>query len=225
MKIKFEKVTKKFGDFTALEDISFEIKQGEFVFITGKSGVGKSTVIKLILGEIFPTQGEVSVNDFSLAEIKKKKILEFRRQIGTIYQDFRLLSNKTVEENVLVALDIVKKSEADWAKKLEEVLKLSGLEERADFFPAQLSGGELQRTCLARALIMEPKIIIADEPTGNLDPEGGWQLMALLKEINQKGTTIIMATHNFDIVNSMKKRVIKLEKGKLISDKKKGEYE
>lgn len=225
MKINFEKVTKKFGDFTALEDISFEIKQGEFVFITGKSGVGKSTVIKLILGEIFPTQGEVSVNDFSLAEIKKKKILELRRQIGTIYQDFRLLSNKTVEENVLVALDIVKKNEADWAKKLEEVLKLSGLEERADFFPAQLSGGELQRTCLARALIMEPKIIIADEPTGNLDPEGGWQLMALLKEINQKGTTIIMATHNFDIVNSMKKRVIKLEKGKLISDKKKGEYE
>jgi len=225
MKIKFDKVTKKFGDFTALNNVSFKIKQGEFVFITGKSGAGKSTAIRLILGEFFPTEGEVWVDGQSLAKLKQKQILNLRRQIGVIFQDFRLLSDKTLAENILISLNIVGGDKTDWQSKLENVLDLVGLKERADFFPAQLSGGELQRACLARALVIKPKIFLADEPTGNLDPETSWGLMSLLKKVNEKGTTVIMATHNFDIVNSFRQRVIKLEGGKLVFDKKEGKYE
>lgn len=225
MKVKFDRVTKKFGEVIALEDISFEIKQGEFVFITGRSGAGKSTIIRLILGELFPTEGEVWIDDCCLNQAKRKEILTLRRQMGTVFQDFRLLNNKTLEENILVALDVVGYRERDWEEKLRQVLKEVGLEERARLFPAQLSGGERQRACLARALITDPKIILADEPTGNLDPETSWELMDLLRKINKKGTTVIMATHNFDIVNSLRQRVIKLESGKLIFDKKQGKYE
>jgi len=224
MIIKFDKVTKKFGEVTALEDVSFKIKQGEFVFITGRSGAGKSTIIRLILGEIVPTEGEVWLDDRCLNRAKTKEILALRRQIGTVFQDFRLLSDRTLEENILIALNVVGYRRKDWSEKLTQVLKTVGLENRARFFPAQLSGGELQRACLARALIVEPKIILADEPTGNLDPETSWELMDLLKRINKKGTTVIMATHNFDIVNSLRQRVIKLESGKLIFDKKRGKY-
>jgi len=225
MKIKLDQVTKRFGEVVALEGVSFEIKEGEFVFITGKSGAGKSTIVSLILGEAFPDEGEVWVGDLCFNRAKGKKISQVRRQIGTIYQDFRLLGAKTVAENILVALDVVGADKKERDRRLEDVLKTVGLEDRADFFPAQLSGGELQQVCLARALIIEPKILIADEPTGNLDPENSWHLISLLREINRKGTTVIMATHNFDIVNSMKQRVIKLEKGRLVSDKKKGRYE
>lgn len=225
MRIKFNKVTKKFGEIVALENIAFKIKRGDFAFITGRSGAGKSTIISLVLGEMLPTEGEVWIDDLCLNKAKQRQILSLRRQMGVIYQDFRLLNDRTVRENILIALDVVKYDKGDWQKSLEKVLKTIGLEDRIDFFPAQLSKGELQRVCLARALIAEPKILMADEPTGNLDPENSWELMNLLKRINKKGTTVIMATHNFDIVNSMQKRVIKLEKGKLASDKKKGKYE
>lgn len=225
MIIEFEKVTKKFGEVIALDDVSFKVEQGEFVFITGRSGVGKSTILSLILGEYLPTEGKVWVDGISIAGAKKKKVLGIRRQMGVIYQDFRLLTNRTVKENILVALDVIEYEKEDKVEKVEKVLKKVNLEHRQDSFPSQLSGGELQRVCLARALVVEPKIIMADEPTGNLDPETSWEIMDLLKKINKKGTTVIMATHNYDIVNSMKQRVIKLDKGKLVTDKEKGKYE
>ncbi|MFH1561726.1 MAG: ATP-binding cassette domain-containing protein [Patescibacteria group bacterium] len=225
MEIKFDRTSKHFGSVSALEEVSFEIASGEFVFITGKSGAGKSTVISLILGEFLPSQGRISLNDVCLAESKKSELLAMRRRMGIIYQDFRLLNNRTVRENILLALDVVGHQDEDWAEQLDKVLSLVGLQERLDFFPSQLSGGELQRVCLARALIIKPELLIADEPTGNLDPETGWELMDLLKKINQQGTTVIMTTHNFDIVNSMKQRVIKLDAGRLVSDKKEGKYE
>jgi len=225
MKIEFDKVTKKFGSVVALEDVSFEIKKGEFVFITGKSGAGKSTIASLIMGEQKADSGDVWVDGILMNKARFKEIIQIRRKMGVIYQDFRLLKNKTVRENILVALDIVGYEDENWQEQFEEVLKKAGLEGREDFFPAQLSGGELQRVCLARALIVDPEILLADEPTGNLDPENSWQLMKLLTKINKDGKTVIMATHNFDIVNSMGKRVIKLDGAKLISDKKKGKYE
>ena len=225
MKIKFDRVTKKFGQVTALKNVSFEINQGEFVFITGRSGAGKSTVIQLILGEILPSEGEVWLDDYCLNRSKTKEILALRRQLGVVFQDFRLLTDQTVEENILIALNVIGYRQNDWRQKLTQVLKAVGLEKRAQFFPAQLSGGERQRACLARALIIDPEVILADEPTGNLDPETSWELMALLKKINRKGKTIIVATHNFDIVNSLRQRVIKLDSGKLVFDKKRGKYD
>jgi len=225
MKIEFDKVTKKFGTVVALDDVSFEIKKGEFVFITGKSGAGKSTIVSLIMGEQKADSGDVWVDGILMNKAKFKDIIKIRRKMGVIYQDFRLLKNKTVKENILIALDIVGYKDESPAEQLDRVLKKVGLEGREDFFPSQLSGGELQKVCLARALIVDPKVLIADEPTGNLDPENSWQLMKLLAKINQDGKTVIMATHNFDIVNSMGKRVIKLDKAKLISDKEKGKYE
>lgn len=218
MEIKFEQVDKKFGEVTAIEDISLKINKGDFVFITGRSGAGKTTILKLILGEYKPTGGEVWVAETNLNQARPKKILELRRSMGVIYQDYRLLNYKTVRENILVALDVVGDDKGDRQRRLEEVLDIVGLGERVNFFPAQLSGGELQRVCLARALITEPDLIMADEPTGNLDPETGWELMNLLKKINERGTTVIMSTHDFDIVNSMDKPTIKLKKGKRVDD-------
>jgi len=225
MKIEFDKVAKRFGDLVALDHVSLEINKGEFVFITGKSGAGKSTIVRLIMGEYRADSGDVWVDGILMNKAKVRDIIKLRRKMGVIYQDFRLLKNKTVKENILIALDIVGYKDENWLEHFSEVLKKVGLEGKDDFFPAQLSGGELQRVCLARALIVKPKVLIADEPTGNLDPEHSWQLIKLLKKINKDGTTVIMATHNFDIVNSMGKRVIKIDKSKLVSDKKKGKYE
>lgn len=225
MKVKFDQVSKKFGDITALEDITFEISSGDFVFVTGRSGAGKSTLMGLILAEINPTKGEVWVDEILLNKARSKKISGLRRQMGVIYQDFRLLENKTVRENILTALEIAGSEKKNWQKKMADVLLAVDLEERIDLFPSQLSGGELQRACLARALAIDPKIVMADEPTGNLDPETSWQFMNLLREINEQGATVIMSTHNFDVVNSMCQRVIKLDAGKLIFDKKESKYE
>lgn len=227
MKIKFSKVSKKFGETVALQEVSFKIKEGEFVFITGPSGAGKTTIIKLILGEIFPSSGEVKVGRLTLAnkgKVKRGEIRKLRRKIGVIFQDFQLLEECTVGENIRVALEILGFPSPDQEKEVAQVLKKVGLEGREDFFPAQLSGGELQRVCLARALAMKPAVILADEPTGNLDPKNSWQLIELLDKINQEGTTVIMATHNFDIVDSLKKRVLKLADGCLVADEKKGGY-
>ncbi len=227
MRLNFENVTKRFGSITAIEDISFEIKPEEFLFITGRSGAGKSTILKLIRGEYFADQGTVEVEDLKLnKKTNRKKIIKLRRRIGMVYQDYRLLSRQTVAENIIMALDIIGVKKDKRPKKLHRVIEKVGLEERLNMFPSQLSGGELQRVCLARALIKEPELLMADEPTGNLDPETSWEIMNLMKEINENsGTTVIMATHDFDIVNSSGKRVIKIEGGKLAYDKEKGKYE
>ncbi|MBU3957289.1 cell division ATP-binding protein FtsE [Patescibacteria group bacterium] len=222
--IKFDKVTKKFGEIVALEGASFEIKPGEFVFITGPSGAGKTTIVKLILREYLPTTGEIKVGEHDLTEMKKKDIPKLRRNIGVVFQDFKLLTDRTVLENVALALRVLGKGEEEINKEIPKILKLVGLEERTNLFPSQLAGGELQRAGLARAVIGQPDIIIADEPTGNLDLATAWQIIRLLQKVNKMGKTVIMATHNFEIVNSMKERVIELDKGKLISDKKKGKY-
>jgi len=223
--IKFEKVSKKFGTIVALENISFEIEKGEFVFITGPSGAGKTSLIKLILREILPTEGKITVFENDLAKIAKGKIPAYRQQIGVVFQDFKLLSDRTVFENVALPLEVVKKQKPEIKKRVEEVLSLVGLSERKDLFPVQLAGGELQRVCLARAIATHPKILIADEPTGNLDPSTAWQIVNLLKKINKMGTLVIMATHNVDVVDSLKERVIKIDKGKVVKDQKRGKYE
>ena len=223
--IKFENVTKKFGDITALQDVTFKIEKGEFVFVTGPSGAGKTTLIKLILRETLPTSGSLVVDGTSLEKLSPKEVLELRRKVGVVFQDFKLLTDRTLFENVALPLEVRGESKKEINQKVEEVLKLVGLSERGHLFPAQLAGGELQRTCIARAVIGGPKILIADEPTGNLDPTTSWQIIKLLKGINKAGTTVLMATHNVDIVNSLRERVINLDKGKVIKNELKGKYE
>jgi len=222
--IKFENVTKKFGSITALEDISFEIREGEFVFLIGPSGAGKTTVIKLILREFLPTKGKVIVGGEDVFKISKRKVPTFRRQIGVVFQDFKLLIDRTVLENVTLPLEIKGTPERETKKQAEEILKVVGLWERKDLFPAQLAVGEIQRVSLARAVITKPKLLLADEPTGNLDPDNSQQLIKLLKEINKEGTTVLMATHNENLVNFLKERVISLKEGKIIFDEEKGKY-
>jgi len=228
MKIIFEKVSKSFGSVQALKDVSFKVNPGEFVFLTGISGSGKSTAFKIITGQLTPDEGKVMVGDWVVFEDGKrlitKELLNLRRKVGLIYQDFQLIEEYTVEENVALALDILCIKGKDCSARVDKALKKVGLLTRARAFPRQLSGGELQRLSLARALSMKPKILLADEPTGNLDPETSWQLISLLDKINKEGTTVVMATHNFDIVNSFKKRVIKLKEGKVVKDQKKGKY-
>ena len=222
--VRFENVTKKFGDVTALRGVSFVIEPGEFVFVIGPSGAGKSTLVKLILREYLPSEGIIKVKDFNLHELPKKKIPGYRRQIGVVFQDFKLLSDQTVFENVALALRVLNEAEEKIKQKVLNILDLVGLKGKDNFFPSQLSGGELQRVCLARAIVGEPEIIIADEPTGNLDLGIARQIVNLLKKINETGKTVIMATHNFEIVNTLSQRVIELDEGKLVSDQKKGKY-
>jgi len=222
--ISFEKVTKNFGSITALSDISFEIEKGEFVFLTGASGAGKTTLLRLFLGEFLPSSGEIQVNGEKLSHIPEKKLFKWRRKLGVVFQDYKLFSDKTVYENVALPLHIRKTSSKDCDLKVKKVLEMVGLSERAGLFPSQLAGGELQRTSLARAVITGPDILLADEPTGNLDPKTAKEMMALFKEINKQGTTILMATHNCDIVDSFNGRVIELQKGKIIRDEKEAKY-
>ena len=222
--VKFKNVTKKFGEEIALDNVSFEIEKGEFVFVIGCSGAGKSTLVKLILREYLPTEGTVTVDSTDLLNLRKKEIPDYRKKIGFVFQDFKLLTDRTVFENVAIALRILDEKKEDINERVETILDLVGLKDKKDFFPSQLSGGELQRTCLARAVVTDPDIIIADEPTGNLDIGISRQIMDIFKKINETGKIVIMATHNFEIVNEMSKRVIELENGKLISDKKKGKY-
>mgnify|MGYP001094845762 CR=1 FL=1 len=228
MKIVFKGVSKSFGSVVALEDVSFKIDKGEFVFLTGASGMGKTTVFKIITGQLAPNEGTVQVDNWLVFDGQKrlggKELLTLRRKVGLIYQDFQLIEEYTVQENVGLALDILCVNGKDCPRQIDKALKKVGLADRKKAFPRQLSGGELQCLSLARALSIKPLILLADEPTGNLDPESSWQLIHLLDKINKEGTTVVMATHNFDIVNSFQKRVIKLVKGKVISDKKKGKY-
>ncbi len=225
--IKFESVSKKFpSGHAALEDIDLEIDDGEFIFIVGASGAGKSTLLKLITREIKPTHGKIYYNGEEIAKIPENKLPILRRRIGTVFQDFKLLLNRTVFENVALPLEVLGQSEGHIQREVSETLEKVGIIEKADNFPLQLSGGEIQRTSIARAIISKPQILLADEPTGDLDPKTANEIVDLLDKINkEEKTTILMATHNSHIVNHYKKRVLVLKKGKLASDEKEGKYE
>ena len=203
---------------TALKGISLRIEDGEFVFLVGPSGSGKSTIIKLLTGEIVPTSGQIAVNGFSLTNIAERQIPLLRRSVGVIFQDFRLIEKKTVYENLSFAMRAVGFSPREIKKRIPYVLELVGLEEKTDRYPNELSGGEQQRVAIARALINNPSTIIADEPTGNLDPARSLEIMRLLERINQLGTTMVVVTHEKDLVNQFKKRVVTLEQGVIMSD-------
>lgn len=209
---------------TALCDVNLEISKGDFVFIIGASGSGKSTLIKLLYREEKPTKGEVYVGGVNVAKLKNRKIYKYRRKLGIVFQDYKLLQNLTVYENVAFALEIYGLKSDEIRKKVMKALEKVGLKEKFKSYPDQLSGGEQQRVSIARAIVNEPKILICDEPTGNLDPKTSLEIMEILNKINEDGTTIIMATHDKEIVNKYQKRVITIEKGMLVSDKEKGGY-
>ena len=219
MEVVFDSVTKNYGLTSALKDVSFTIKPGEFVFITGPSGAGKSTIIKLILRQVRPSSGKVLVNSVNLSQAKRPQIELIRRQICVIFQDYQLISDKSVEENIALALDIVGYQRKLIPQKLDDVLSKVGLINRRFLFPSQLSCGELQLAALARAMAVDPQLILADEPTGNLDLTNSWKLVKLLLEINRlNSTTVVMTTHNQDIVDSLKYRTINLKNGKIIKN-------
>lgn len=223
--IVFSNVSKKYGNgIIALEDVNLEIKSGEFVFITGHSGAGKTTLLRLLIRDLIPSNGKININGEDLSKLEKKDIPFFRRKIGVIFQDFKLLQDRTVGENVAIAKEILGNNKSEIQKGVDEILKVVGLEKQKDLFPSQIAGGELQRTVIARALIQEPEIILADEPTGNLDPGTSWEILQVLSTINKLGITVLMATHNAEIVNSLGKRVIRIEKGRIVSDEEKGKY-
>ncbi len=209
---------------TGLNNISFDIDQGEFVFIVGSSGSGKSTLIKSMMKEVKLTSGEVIINGYNVAKIRKRDVPYFRRSMGVVFQDFRLLPNKTVFENVAFAMEVVGSTKREIRKNVPQVLAMVGLHKKHKAYPRQLSGGEQQRTALARAIINKPPILLADEPTGNLDPNNAWEIMQLLEDINYRGTTVVIATHAKEIVDAMQKRVIALENGYLVKDSNEGGY-
>lgn len=209
---------------TAIDGLSATIDQGEFVFLVGPSGAGKSTFIKFIYCEEVPTSGYVMVGDFDITKIRKSEIPYLRRQVGVVFQDFKLLPNLTVYENVAYAMQVLEKSTRRIKERVQEVLELVHLENKAQMKPAELSGGEQQRVSIARAIANMPLVLIADEPTGNLDPETSWEIMNILEEINAQGTTVIMATHHKEIVDQMKHRVIALEDGRKVRDEERGGY-
>lgn len=220
--IKFQKVSKKFGTgSTVLSDVTLQIDKNEFAFLVGPTGSGKTTIFRLITGEILPTEGDIVVSDWSIKRLPREKIPDLRKRIGVVFQDLKLLNDRTVFENVLLPLEIDNRQEHLAKKRVDEVLEQVGLSLHKDKFPIQLSGGEVQRVAIARALALSPQIILADEPTGNLDPATAFDIVNKLLEINKKGTTVVMATHNFDIVKNVHKRVIALDKGKIIRDERK----
>lgn len=223
--IKFKNVTVVYDkDIVGLDNVSFKIENGEFVFLVGKTGAGKSSAIKLLTGEIKPTSGDVIIDGIIVNSLKRSKIPYLRRAQGVVFQDFRLLPNKTVYENVAFAMEIVGKKKKEIARKVPKILEIVGLSQRAGNYPNEISGGEQQRVSIARALVNSPSLIIADEPTGNLDVETSNEVMALFEEINKMGTTIVMVTHSEKIVNDMQKRVIQLENGCVVRDEEKGVY-
>lgn len=208
----------------ALRGINVKVDRNEFLYVVGPSGAGKSTFMKLIYREERPTKGSIFVNGFNLEKLKQRKIPYVRRNIGVIFQDFRLLPKLTVAENVAFAMEVIEAPKKLIRKRVQEVLELVNLRDKGGSLPTQLSGGEQQRVAIARAIVNNPSVIIADEPTGNLDPETSWGIMKLMEEINFRGTTIIMATHNKEIVNTMRKRVLAIENGQIARDEARGEY-
>lgn len=225
--IQFEEVTKKYPNGQiALEDINLKIEDGEFVFIVGPSGAGKSTMLKLITREILPSSGKILFNDENILLFREDKIPHLRRKIGTVFQDFKLLLNRTVFENVAVPIEVLGKKDGEIEKEVSSVLEKVELLDKAEYFPAQLSGGEVQRTAIARAIVARPQVLLADEPTGDLDPKTALDVVKIMEKINQDDKTIVvMATHNATIVNHFKKRVIVLKKGKIEKDEKESKYE
>lgn len=207
----------------ALNDVSLHIEQGEFVFVVGDSGSGKSTLIKLLLKELEPTEGSIVINKQELRKIRHKDVPKFRRNIGVVFQDFRLLKDRNVYENVAFAQRVIGTPTKVMKRKVPAVLSMVGLAAKYKSFPKQISGGEQQRVAIARALVNEPKILLADEPTGNLDARNAWEIMKLLEEINQRGTTVLVVTHNLEVVKAMKKRVITMKKGVIVSDERMGD--
>ena len=223
--IKFENVSKIYeNNVKALSDINIEIGVGEFVFLVGPSGSGKSTFIKMLLKEVEPTTGKVIVGSTDLSKLTRKQIPYFRRKVGMVFQDFRLIPNLSVYENVAFAMKVVEATPKEIRKRVSMVLSLVGLSHKYKMFPNELSGGEQQRVSLARAIVNNPTVLIADEPTGNLDPKTAKEIMELLDDINKAGTTVLMATHAKEIVDSMKKRVLEIEGGEIIRDEKRGMY-
>lgn len=220
-----KKLTKIFNNgVVALDQVSLTVQKGEFVFLVGPSGAGKSTFLNLIIRQEVPTSGLIAVNRQNLAYLKKREIAYLRRNIGVIFQDYKLLPQKTVYENVAFALEVIETKARLIRPRVYAVLELVGLLNKANLLPSELSGGEQQRVCLARALVNRPLLLLADEPTGNLDPDTSWGIMELLLEVNRRGTTIVMATHNREIVDHMRRRVIALDRGKLVRDTPKGGY-
>lgn len=222
--IKFEDVTKKFPDGTvAVSEINLTVDDSEFVFLVGPSGAGKTTLLRLLTADLRPSAGTITVDEHNVAKISGGNVAQLRRKIGVVFQDLKLLADRSVFENVALSLWVLGKKKSEIALEVEEKLNLVGLGKQKDFFPAQLSGGELQRVAIARALSGDPKYLLADEPTGNIDDTNGWKIVKILDKINQAGTTVLMATHNAEIVNELAKRVVRIEAGKIISDKK-GKY-
>ena len=222
--IKLEYVSKSYtAGIPALNDVSLDIEEGEFVFIVGDSGSGKSTLIKLLLKELEPTEGTITINNKKLNKIKRRQIPKFRRNIGVVFQDFRLLKDRNIYDNVAFAQKVIGESNRSIKKNVPSMLSMVGLAAKYRSYPRQLSGGEQQRVAIARALINEPKILLADEPTGNLDNHNAWEIMKLLEEINSRGTTVVVVTHNLEIVKAMNKRVITMKKGVVVEDSE-GDY-
>ncbi|SET05264.1 cell division ATP-binding protein FtsE [Natronincola peptidivorans] len=223
--IQFKNVSKTYNKTNqALININLEINKGDFIFLVGPSGAGKSTFIKLLLKEEEPTEGNIFVEHQDITKISRRKTPYLRRNISVVFQDFRLLPNKTVYENIAFAMEVIEASSREIRRQVPMVLGMVGLSDKAKQYPHELSGGERQRVSIARAIVNNPSILIADEPTGNLDPETAWEIMKVLKQINRRGTTVVMATHAKDIVDTMQQRVIALEKGRIVRDQHKGAY-
>ena len=223
--IEFKDVTKEYSKgIAALNGVNLKIEKGEFAFIVGDSGSGKSTLIRLLLKELDPTSDSIIVNGQNLNRLKHRKIPQYRRHLGVVFQDFRLLKDRNIYENIAFALRVTETSPRIIKQKVPAALSLVGLAQKYKAFPKELSGGEQQRVAIARAIVNEPAILLADEPTGNLDPTNSWEIMKLLEEANERGTTVLVVTHNQEIVNEMKKRVITMKKGVIVSDEQKGGY-
>lgn len=223
--IEMMNVTKKYNKgITAINNLSIQIKDGEFVYVVGPSGAGKSTFIKMMYREEKATKGRIRIGKYDLMKIRDRQIPFLRRYVGVVFQDFKLLQHKTVFENVAYAMEVIEKSPREIKRRVEDVLELVNLKHRMNNFPNELSGGEQQRVAIARAIVNTPGILIADEPTGNLDPETSMEIMDILERINEQGTTIVMATHNSQIVNEKKHRVIAIENGQIVRDQEQGEY-
>lgn len=223
--IQMKEVVKKYPNgVVAVNGITIEIKKGEFVYVVGPSGAGKSTFIKLMYREEKPTSGDVLINGINLRTLKNSRVPYLRRQLGVVFQDFKLLPRLTVYENVAFAMEVIEEQPKVIRKRVMEVLELVGLKHKVRMFPNELSGGEQQRVSIARSIVNRPKVMIADEPTGNLDPDTSWEIMNIFEEINRQGTTIVMATHNREIVNTIRKRVIAIEGGMIVRDEYGGDY-
>lgn len=223
--IEFDKVSKCYPeDTTALDKVTFSVSAGEFVFIVGPSGAGKTTLVKLLIREELPTEGRIIFGEREVNKLRPKEVMRHRRDLGVVYQDYKLLPKRTAAENVSLTMEVLGRPDREIKELVPHVLGLVDLEDRSNHFPNQLSGGEQQRLAIARALVHEPKAIIADEPTGNIDPESAWEVIKLLEKIHKAGTTVLVATHAAHIVDKLGERVVELEDGKVVRDQKKGSY-